>query len=72
MSLAGEAPAWATLLADELCPCCGDRAGCTLRDGGDYVRCHSVVSALPMLGGGWLHPLVAGAFVPKPTEGDSR
>ena len=65
----GDAPAWAALSDDELCPCCGASSACTRRDGGDFARCYTVVSALPMLGGGWLHSLVDGAVASAPMEG---
>ncbi|HEV8633311.1 MAG TPA: hypothetical protein VG370_03590 [Chloroflexota bacterium] len=51
------APAWVTVSPSHPCPRCDAGDGCSIRVEGDYVRCLGVVSALPVLGGGWLHSL---------------
>ena len=51
------APAWVTVSASHPCPRCGALDGCSIRVEGDYARCLGAVSALPVLGGGWLHSL---------------
>ena len=53
----GKAPGWVAASIGEPCPLCGSVHDCSVREGGDFARCMAVVSARPMLGGGWLHAL---------------
>lgn len=50
---------WRSVSSGEPCARRGALVGCLIRDGGEFAVCRAVVSALPMLGGGWLHALPA-------------
>jgi hypothetical protein len=69
VSAPDQTPGWVVVSTAESCPCCGALAGCALRASRDFARCYGVVSALPILGGGWLHAIADAAAL---REGDER
>jgi hypothetical protein len=53
-----EAPFWLAVDAERVCPVCGATEGCGVAPDDGLALCRAVVSALPVVGGGWLHDLV--------------
>jgi hypothetical protein len=51
---------WNEAAPDCPCPRCGATAGCEASGDGRFVRCRLVVSAHPIVGGGWYHPIPVG------------
>jgi hypothetical protein len=52
-----ETVGWADVSASMPCPRCGAREGCSVAEGGGFVRCRLIPSLHPVAGGGWLHRL---------------
>jgi hypothetical protein len=50
-----EAPVWEPATEDRPCPVCGATAGCAAAADEGLAVCRAVVSARPVVGGGWLH-----------------
>jgi hypothetical protein len=52
---------WVEVGPGRPCPRCGAVQGCAVSEDGRFAWCRLVVSAHPVDGAGWLHPLPGGA-----------
>jgi hypothetical protein len=48
---------WVTVSARESCPRCGAITGCQVAEDAGAVRCLTMPSERPLVGGGWFHDL---------------
>lgn len=59
-------PTWVDVSAERECPACGATKCCTIAEAAGFAHCRTVVSAWPVLGGGWLHALPEGRASEQP------
>ncbi|TAK24393.1 MAG: hypothetical protein EPO26_06100 [Chloroflexota bacterium] len=61
---------WAAVSRPSPCPICAEGEGCmtAVFRGGLAVDCRNIVSAWPMVGGGWLHRQAADGHPDEPAD----